>query len=438
LCKQHTENYFLKNIILTSFFLFLCSLKTKAQADEYTKNPAIGISYCLFNFKSADYIRKNSLSAAFKDGQVFNSANMISGLAISYLNGIRPHFDFSVSLAGTFTDYTLYNGTKLGTGVLLMEGDVTIIGKMFTDKHLVSPYFVAGLGLSGYSNYYGLLIPVGLGAQLNFSNIAYLLLNAEYKVGVTANVNSHFYFSIGVAGNIKKRKPKQIAKTAIIPLKDSNKVRDKESIQDTDGDGIPDSLDKCPLQPGIVKYNGCPVPDTDGDGISDEDDSCVLVKGVLRYHGCPVPDRDGDGINDEDDKCPLLAGPTSNRGCPVVSDTLVKRLAYIAGNIYFKTGQYKLLPASYKALNELILILKENPLTGLSIEGHTDNVGSADKNLILSENRASAVKTYLELKGGISEQRLTAEGFGLTKPIADNKNAAGRAMNRRVELKLKY
>ncbi len=79
--------------------------------------------------------------------------------------------------------------------------------------------------------------------------------------------------------------------------------------------------------------------------------------------------------------------------------------------------------------------MKEYEYTNWSIEGHTDNVGKADKNLDLSKRRAAAVKTYFTNKG-ISEARLQSEGFGDTKPAADNKTAAGKATNRRVEIKL--
>ena len=73
----------------------------------------------------------------------------------------------------------------------------------------------------------------------------------------------------------------------------------------------------------------------------------------------------------------------------------------------------------------------------LAIDGHTDNTGKADKNQILSDNRAAAVKNYLISKG-VDESRITSAGHGQDQPIADNKTSAGRAKNRRVELKLSY
>ncbi|MDQ6814379.1 MAG: thrombospondin type 3 repeat-containing protein [Bacteroidota bacterium] len=87
--------------------------------------------------------------------------------------------------------------------------------------------------------------------------------------------------------------------------------------KDRDGDGIPDSLDKCPDEKGVLQYDGCPVPDSDNDGIADDKDECPTIAGLLKYNGCPPSDRDGDKVNDDEDKCPDLAGVARYGGCPV-------------------------------------------------------------------------------------------------------------------------
>jgi outer membrane protein OmpA-like peptidoglycan-associated protein len=204
---------------------------------------------------------------------------------------------------------------------------------------------------------------------------------------------------------------------------------------DKDGDGIADKDDKCPDVAGLAKYQGCPIPDTDGDGINDEEDKCPTVAGVARYQGCPVPDTDHDGVNDEEDKCPNEAGPASNFGCPVIDVAVVEKVNKAAQNIFFATGSSKLLAKSYKSLKDVAQILKDNPSYKVAIDGHTDNTGSDDLNQKLSETRANSVKTYLQ-SNGVDENRITATGYGETKPIADNKTAAGRARNRRVEMTL--
>jgi len=88
-------------------------------------------------------------------------------------------------------------------------------------------------------------------------------------------------------------------------------------------------------------------------------------------------------------------------------------------------------------LNTLVATLKAHPELHLTIEGHTDNTGSAATNLRFSEQRANVVRSYL-IRKGVPADRITAIGYGLEKPIADNKTSKGRAANRRVEFKLEY
>ncbi len=161
------------------------------------------------------------------------------------------------------------------------------------------------------------------------------------------------------------------------------------------------------------------------------------MAGVARYQGCPIPDTDGDGVNDEEDKCVTIPGPRENFGCPVISEEVKKKVNMAANKILFVTGSAKLQTKSFKGLNEVAQILKDNPGMSLNIDGHTDNVGSDEKNQVLSDNRANSVKAYLVSKG-VEESRISAQGYGETKPIADNKTAAGRQKNRRSELTLSY
>jgi len=102
-------------------------------------------------------------------------------------------------------------------------------------------------------------------------------------------------------------------------------------------------------------------------------------------------------------------------------------------NIFFDSRKFDLEPESTGELDKLVMLLKDNPKLKIQIDGHTDNVGQAKDNLLLSDNRAKAVVTYL-LSKGITQQRLTYKGFGATKPIADNNTEAGKSLNRRTEL----
>lgn len=104
-------------------------------------------------------------------------------------------------------------------------------------------------------------------------------------------------------------------------------------------------------------------------------------------------------------------------------------------NIFFDVNQYDLKPASQIELEEVIRLLKENPLASIQINGHTDNVGKAADNLLLSENRAKSVVNYLK-SNGIDSKRLFFKGYGDTQPVSSNATEEGRAKNRRTELKV--
>jgi iron complex outermembrane receptor protein len=203
---------------------------------------------------------------------------------------------------------------------------------------------------------------------------------------------------------------------------------------DSDGDGVEDSKDKCPAVAGSKLFDGC--PDSDGDGVENSKDKCPNTYGAAKYDGCPVPDSDGDGVNDEYDKCPTVAGNIANNGCPVTKEEKQAKVDMAAKSIYFETGSAKLKAASNGALDDVATLLNDDADLQLEVEGHTDNVGSAASNKVLSQKRAEAVKSYLTGKG-IPASRIDAVGYGFDNPVATNKTADGRALNRRVVLKLK-
>ena len=204
---------------------------------------------------------------------------------------------------------------------------------------------------------------------------------------------------------------------------------------DRDSDGIPDKLDLCPDVPGSKDHHGC--PDTDKDGVFDDVDQCVLTPGPVENHGCPWPDRDGDGIPDKEDECPDVFGVPENHGCPKLEKKELETVKFAFDNLEFATGKDEIKSKSFFSLNALADLLKKKDSYGLRIEGHTDNVGKDESNLILSQKRATAVKNYL-MKRGVDGTKLEAFGYGASKPIADNDTPEGRQKNRRVEMKITF
>jgi OOP family OmpA-OmpF porin len=180
---------------------------------------------------------------------------------------------------------------------------------------------------------------------------------------------------------------------------DIGSERDIDSGGDSDGDGVPDSIDKCPDTPIGVEVDGFGCPkviqtDNDGDGVFDDVDEC--------------PDTPVDAIVDD-------------RGCWVVK------------GVQFDYKKWGVKPQFNSNLDNIENILKKNPGLKIRIEGHTDDIGSMKYNIDLSGKRAQAIKDYL-VDEGIDPSRITTTGLGYAQPIADNDTPDGRALNRRAEI----
>ncbi|MBK8495083.1 MAG: OmpA family protein [Chitinophagaceae bacterium] len=109
--------------------------------------------------------------------------------------------------------------------------------------------------------------------------------------------------------------------------------------------------------------------------------------------------------------------------------------SFILEDCNFETGKADLEEDSYKVLDELVAYLNRKEDERIELQGHTDNVGSAKSNMVLSEARANTVRDYL-LSKGIDPNRVIAKGYGLTVPVASNNTEEGRAQNRRTEVKI--
>mgnify|MGYP001058649939 CR=1 FL=1 len=422
---------------------------SKSRFASETKPALFGIHYVAADFITPETFKNQSVSAR----NFAKLKDMGQGLSLSYWKGLTPTIDFSTRVNAIFYDYAadvrMEATDKKEIG---LELEPSLNFRPIKDNNLFAPFLTAGVGGGYYTGKFGSYAPLGGGLQLNFNSVSYLLVQMQYRFALTKDVlKDHLFYSLGFAQNFGPEKPKVVAPPPPPPVadRDGDGVPDADdkcpdtpglaSLQgcpDRDGDGIADVDDKCPDVAGIAKYQGCPIPDTDGDGINDEEDKCPTVKGVARYQGCPIPDTDGDGVNDEEDKCPTRPGPASNQGCPVIAKEVIEKVNMAAKNVFFSTGSYKLLPKSYKSLNDVVSILKADESLMIDIDGYTDSQGSDELNQTLSENRAKSVKDYLVSKG-IDESRLKSTGYGETNPIADNKTAAGRAKNRRTEMTIR-
>jgi OOP family OmpA-OmpF porin len=174
---------------------------------------------------------------------------------------------------------------------------------------------------------------------------------------------------------------------------------------DTDGDGVPDTVDACPNTPHGVKVDA---------------------------RGCPL-DSDGDGVPDYLDKCPDTPRGTKvdATGCPIAPVATTFDLT-----VEFAFNSAEINDLSFRELRKAMTFMRENPTTKAVVEGNTDNKGTDEYNQKLSERRAAAVKDVL-VKSGIEADRLTTVGYGESRPVASNDTEEGRAKNRRVSIVVK-
>ncbi|HKY92834.1 MAG TPA: OmpA family protein [Nevskiaceae bacterium] len=292
-------------------------------------------------------------------------------------------------------------------------------GEVFLDA---KPYFLVGLGAiqedvrgdehfhAGLDGGAGLLFPIGSsGWGIRTEVAAQLQANDKSVDGedVLLDFNLRVGLQIPLSFLGGGKEPTPLEKPVDCPVKVVDPITGREDCgTDSDGDRVLDSKDMCP-----------------GTAMGTEVDSkgCALAK---------IGDADGDGVIDAADACPdSIAGMTVDAtGCLVDQTVTLK-------GVRFETGSAKLTPDARRILDEVGRTLKNQPKLVAEISGHTDDVGNDAYNLILSQQRAESVRQHL-IGRGIAPERLTAEGFGETQPVADNQTPEGRDANRRVDLKV--
>lgn len=172
---------------------------------------------------------------------------------------------------------------------------------------------------------------------------------------------------------------------------------------DSDGDGVPDSRDRCPGTPTGVAVDAS---------------------------GCPR-DSDGDGVPDYRDRCPgtRAGAKVDAAGCEIMASMVIN---VTADHFAFDSAELK--PAMMGVLDDVAAKVKASPGDEtLSVVGHTDSTGPDAYNQGLSERRADAAARYL-IDRGVASDRIVTKGMGERQPVADNGSREGRAANRRVEI----
>lgn len=203
---------------------------------------------------------------------------------------------------------------------------------------------------------------------------------------------------------------------------------------DNDKDGVVDRIDQCLNTALGVAVNrfGC-ENDEDKDGVPDSKDKCPgTPKGItVDAHGCEIIDVDQDKVDDRVDECldTPLNGTVNRHGC--------EPHEYVLTNIIFQTYSHDIQESQRPILRKdaaLLSNLKDNEV--VLITGHTDYIAGEELNLRLSWRRANSAKQFIVNELGHLQQKVYINGYGESRPIADNSTEEGRQANRRIELKV--
>jgi outer membrane protein OmpA-like peptidoglycan-associated protein len=209
----------MKRIIL--IFLLVCSVLRLSAQDSPAEKPSTLAFHVFYNdFNTAQLIRSTSLNNVFNNNLWSRIGDLQMGFGFNYLKGISRHIDFVSTIDGSSTNYLFKDGTYYGSNQFLLDINVGLNIKLLADQHVVVPYLSTGAGFSLYQGKTGFYIPVGWGIQFNLFNQALVFTNMQYRRALTAQVNDHFHYNIGIGVSIGKKKTvKPVAAPLVSPVK---------------------------------------------------------------------------------------------------------------------------------------------------------------------------------------------------------------------------
>ena len=412
------RNVSIEALVKPKFTARLPRTRVRALQFALANNPSLMVSR--FNIKSAQKRYKQARANYYPTVDLEASQNYSN----NWQTALTPDDRFEVMLN---VSYNLYNG---GSDASRKQKNISLVNQEIEKQRELKRELIHSLGVSWsayeitkvqlddlykfqsfsfstlelYQEEYELgqrsLLDL-LAAQNDFFNAQTQIINAEYDrlFAKYRILDAMGVLVVALLGD-------EVDYYNIVGLKgESETVLDELPVNlDSDNDRIPDDQDMC---------------------VNSEENSTVMPYGCVKF----IEDKDDDGIKDDRDLCPNtpLGFLVNEDGCPKSKNL----------DIGFEPLSNKVAKKSELKIEQFARFLKENPLYNVMIVGHTDNVGTNEENLKLSQERAEGVKKAL-LDYGIDDARVNAVGVGETQPVADNSTPEGRFKNRRTEIQLNY
>jgi len=343
---------------------------------------------------------------------------------------IKNHKVVGISASRVLTNYSKFSSLEIG---LLQSGDAdyennsgdTKITQIFYNalkdyklNDSFKVYALAGLGYEHISteklgNESDPFFNYGVGTAYTFANDLALKLDVRHQLKFDGDKNIVTLLGLSIPFGTAAKKAVDL---------------------DSDNDGVTDGNDKCPTTEANAKVNaiGCKIEqDDDHDSIINANDKCptTRVGTTVDAMGCEL-DNDKDGVVNSLDKCPTTQAGVSvdAKGCEVLDVPADL-------GIVFDTNSDKINDSEVVKFDKYVKYLKNVATSKIILEAHTDSVGDESYNLQLSQRRAQSAKVQL-ISMGIDAQRITATGYGETKPLLANDSAENMAKNRRVTARI--
>ena len=370
-------------LLLVSVLLFPLSARCEIKAGSVELSPFAGYNF----FESGQNLNNHPLFGG-RIGYNFTHSLGIE-VAGEFINSSVADKNKSYSHEGEFTNRS--DSVK----VTMYHLDMVY---HFMPEAKLNPFIVAGYGAAHYSpkiNDQNMsLIDFGVGAKYWVTDNIALRMDVRDNLVLDSTIHN-VQVALGVVFAFGGKE-----KVAAVPL---------AKAMDSDGDGVPDTLDKCPGTPAgvAVDKDGCPL-DTDKDGVPDYRDKCAdTPAGVaVDKDGCPPPLE----------KVVILVSEPKVEEKIIVAAVEPKIVVLVFEDIHFQFDQSALTPEAKEVLKKDIRILKENPKARIRVAGYTSAAGTEEYNQKLSERRAVAVREYLVTEGVITQERLSTIGYGETHP----------------------